>query len=77
MNTDRLWFCHGALMLNHFVKGYDIEGMLRHNLFIAEKAIPVILQNKVKPVSLQMVQAGMVNINVVGHSTVLVVIMRA
>lgn len=38
MNTEKLWFCHGALMLDHYVKGYDISGMIRHNVFIAEKA---------------------------------------
>lgn len=38
MTTERLWFCHGALMLDHYVKGYNIEGMLRRNVFIAEKS---------------------------------------
>lgn len=38
MNTDRLWFCHGALMMEAYKQGKNIEGMLAHNLFVAEKA---------------------------------------
>lgn len=36
--TDRLWFCHGSLMLECYRDGEDIEGMLLHNKFISEKA---------------------------------------
>lgn len=38
MTTERLWFCHGSLMLELYKFGYDIEGLLQHNIFIAEKA---------------------------------------
>lgn len=38
MTTDRLWFCHGSLMLELYKHGYEIEGLLQHNVFIAEKA---------------------------------------
>lgn len=37
LSTDRLWFCHGAFMLEQYLCGNDIEGMLRHNVFISEK----------------------------------------
>lgn len=38
MTTDRLWFCHGSLMLELYDYGYDIRGLLQHNVFVAEKA---------------------------------------
>lgn len=37
MNTDKLWYCHGSLMLERYRLGKDISGMLEHNCFIAEK----------------------------------------
>lgn len=37
LTTDKLWFCHGSLMLDLYTQGWDIEGLLRHNVFIAEK----------------------------------------
>lgn len=37
MSTDKLWFCHRAFMLEQYLNGHDIEGMLRHNVFISEK----------------------------------------
>lgn len=37
MNTEKLWYCHGALMLEMYKRGEKIEGMLEHNCFIAEK----------------------------------------
>lgn len=37
LTTDRLWYCHGSFMLEQYLLGYDIEGMLRHNIFIAQK----------------------------------------
>lgn len=37
LNTEKLWFCHGQLMLEQYRNGVDIEGMLKHNVFIAEK----------------------------------------
>lgn len=38
MTTERLWFCHGSLMLELYDYGYDIRGLLEHNVFISEKA---------------------------------------
>lgn len=38
MSLERLWFCHGALMLERYLAGGYIEGMLRHNVFMAEKS---------------------------------------
>lgn len=35
--TDKLWFFHGCLMLELYSKGCDIEGLLKHNVFIVEK----------------------------------------
>lgn len=37
MTTDKLWYCHGSLMLERYRLGKDISGMLEHNCFIAEK----------------------------------------
>lgn len=37
LNTDKLWYCHGSFMLEQYLRGCNIEGMLRHNIFIAEK----------------------------------------
>lgn len=38
MSLERLWFCHGSLMLDRYLAGANIEGMLRHNIFVAEKS---------------------------------------
>lgn len=38
MSLERLCFCHGALILERYLTGSDIEGMLRHNVFMAEKS---------------------------------------
>lgn len=38
LNTEKLWFCHGQLMLEQYLQGIDITGMLKHNVFIAEKS---------------------------------------
>lgn len=37
MSNDKLWYCHGSLMLERYKMGKDITGMLEHNCFIAEK----------------------------------------
>lgn len=38
MTIDKLWFCHGSLMLEQYRSRVDIESLLEHNLFVAEKA---------------------------------------
>lgn len=37
LTTDKLWYCHGSFMLKQYLRGCNIEGMLRHNIFVAEK----------------------------------------
>lgn len=37
LTTDKLWYCHGSFMLEQYLRGCNIEGMLRHNIFVAEK----------------------------------------